>query len=65
MIFHALKFNLLCGENIVFWTPKVDKSFESLVNSEFESMDLGIEMYIKYAQKAGFNCRLGSEKFEK
>lgn len=51
--------------NTIFWILKGDKLFKHLLHSKFDSLDLVVEMYTKYAEKAGFDYRLGGEKVEK
>nr|KAJ0196835.1 hypothetical protein LSAT_V11C700381100 [Lactuca sativa] len=51
-----------CGTKTIEWIPRVDESFLPKKDMVFETLDHEIQFYQKYAKKAGFDCRLPSNK---
>lgn len=50
------------SDGVKFWIPVVDDDLKPVVGKVYESLEKGIEMYKKYAAKAGFDVRLSSVK---
>ncbi|KAL4557142.1 hypothetical protein LXL04_035314 [Taraxacum kok-saghyz] len=60
--FSSTEIKFADGSKTEFWRPNVPEPILPVMNMIFENLQKAIDFYTKYARRAGFDTRLGSEK---
>ncbi|KAL4573725.1 hypothetical protein LXL04_020541 [Taraxacum kok-saghyz] len=60
--FSSIEIKSADGSKTEFWRPNVPEPILPRKDMIFENLQKGIDFYTKYARRAGFDTRLGSEK---